>query len=273
MARKYTNEFKVGIFVLICLAGLFYLTYRTGKFKIRKKGYNIFVVFNEVSGLEKNAPVMLNGLEVGKVEDMGVRYENGRTRILLRLWIKEGVKIGANPKVSIKTLGLMGEKYIQITAQEGNRFIHPGTRLYGKGPQDLDQLMEMAEVISKSAHQLLEEIDSLTKSLNSTLEENKDSIFNIIKNLELTSTNFKEFSEDIKRHPWKLLFKTKERKPRSKKVRAKAGTLNPVSVESFSSGWSSLDSSGTSKESGFSLVPKSRSLHSQEKEHLGGESK
>ena len=188
--KKYGNEFKVGLFVILCLLGFFYLTYSTGKLDIKKKGYNIYVVFDQVAGLQNKAPVMLNGLEVGKVEDIRLSYDQDSTKITLRLWLDSAAKVRENPEIAIKTLGLMGEKYIQISSTEGENFIQPEAVVIGKPYVDLDALMA---------------------SVNTTLDANKDSIGAIIKNFESTSKNFEEFSADVKRHPWKLLFRTKEK--------------------------------------------------------------
>jgi len=208
--KKYSNEFKVGIFIILCVAGLLYLTFSTGKVGIKKGGYNIFVVFDEIAGLEKKAPVMLNGLEVGKVEEIKPSYDSDSTHIILKLWLSDEAKIRENPAVSIKTLGLMGEKYIQISSSKGANFIQPESTLEGKPYMDLDTITEQAEGISN-------EIKKLAASLNFTLENNQDEISRIIANLEATSKNFEEFSQDIKWHPWKLIFKTKEKKPTDKK--------------------------------------------------------
>lgn len=189
--KKYTNEFKVGLFILLCIAGLLYLTFSTGKMNFKKGGYNIYVLFDETAGLENKAPVRLNGFEAGKVDDIKINYENGLTRIMLKLWLQDGARVRENAKVSIKTLGLMGEKYIQISSSGGADFIKPDTMLQGEPYLDLDKLLA---------------------SVSGTVEENKDSIAAIVKNLETTSKNFEEFSGDIKRNPWKLLFRTKEKK-------------------------------------------------------------
>lgn len=210
--KRYSNEFKVGFFVIVCLLGLFYLVYSTGKLDIKKEGYHIYVVFDEVAGLEKKAPVMLNGLEVGKVDDIKISYENGRTQIILKLWLNDPAKIRENPIVSIKTLGLMGEKYIQISSSAGSDFIKPETKLMGKPYRDLDVMMEEAQGIADNVNTLIAEVKNLTANLNVTVEGNQDRIAQIVKNLEATSKNFEEFSADIKAHPWKLLFRQKEKR-------------------------------------------------------------
>jgi len=209
--KKYTNEFKVGLFIVICILGLFYLTYSTGKLDFKKEGYYLYVIFNDIAGLEKKAPVMLNGLEVGKVEEIKVLYDNEKTQVMLKLWLDKSAKIRENPVISIKTMGLMGEKYIQIASSVGGNFIAPETILYGKPYLDLDALMEEVEAISKNASLLTEELKKLAVNLNYTVASNQDRISQIIQNLEATTKNFEEFSADIKRNPWKLLFKTKEK--------------------------------------------------------------
>lgn len=214
--KKYTNEFKVGLFIVFCIAGLFYLSYSTGKLNIKKPGYNIYVTFNEVSGLEKKAPVMLNGLEVGKVNDISISYDNDRTQLILKLWLEKEAKIRENPKIAIKTLGLMGEKYIQILSSEGKGFIEPEAVLRGNPYLDLDALIEQAQTMSKD---ITKELRALVVNLNSTVGENQDNISHIVQNLEAASKNFEEFSADIKKYPWKLLIKTKEKNKKKEKQR------------------------------------------------------
>ncbi len=206
--KKYTNEFKVGLFVIFCLAGLFYLTYSTGKLDIRKKGCHIYVVFSETAGIKNKSPVMLNGYEVGKVDGIRFSYDEDKTRTILQLWLDDTAKVRVNPVVSIKTLGLMGEKYIEIASTEGKDFLRPGAVVEGKPFMDLDDMMEQAQALSKN---ISEQVNKLLANINGTLGENKESVAAIIKNLEQASKNFEDFSSDIKRHPWKLLFKTKEK--------------------------------------------------------------
>jgi len=186
--KKYTQEFKVGLFVILCLIGLAYLVLSTGKVTFGQEGYHIYVVFDEVAGLDKKAPVMLNGFEVGKVEDIVLGYDQDRTFLTLKLWLKKDVRVSDDAEVSLKTLGLMGEKYIQISSAGNGSCVAAGETLEGRPYAD---------------------IDTLVTSLNSLMDDNKDRISAIAENMEATSKNFEEFSEDLKKHPWKLLFKPK----------------------------------------------------------------
>ena len=217
--RKFGNEVKVGIFFILCVVGLFYLILSTGKLHVRDEGYNVFVVFQDVAGIQKNSPVMVNGLEVGRVQEIDVTYPEGKTQVKLKLLIGSDIKIWENPKVSIKTLGLMGEKFIQISSAKGDAFVEPGAVLEGTPSMDLDVLLEEAEgltgnvdMLIGNVNELTDEVKKLAKNLNYTVEENQDSITRIIENLEASTQNFEEFSADIKRNPWKILHKTKEKK-------------------------------------------------------------
>jgi phospholipid/cholesterol/gamma-HCH transport system substrate-binding protein len=209
---------SVGSATIECARGITGVL-RTGKLDIKKDGYAIFVSFDDIAGLEKKAPVLLNGFTVGKVDDMKLSYGNERTRVTLMLTLDRGIKIREGAVVAIKTLGLMGEKFIKITSGAGPGFIRPGSTLEGKPFGDLDSLMEEAQGISKGIDELVgnlnslsKDVQALTRNLNGTVEGNLDRITEILKNVEATTKNFEEFSQDIKAHPWKLLFKTKEKK-------------------------------------------------------------
>lgn len=198
--KKYGNEFKVGVFFLVAVLGLAFLTFRTGKINFHKKGYNVYVVFEDIAGLDLKAPVLLNGYEVGEVEAIEVVFEDGQTNIILTLLIEDGIKILSEPQVSIKTLGLMGEKFIQISSYQGDDFIEPGSILKGQPYIDMD-------VLIANVNSLTDEVKNLTGRLGGIVSDNQDSIGEMIKNLEAASKNMEEFTEDIKAHPWKLLFK------------------------------------------------------------------
>ncbi|MCX5716609.1 MAG: hypothetical protein NTV07_07210 [Candidatus Omnitrophica bacterium] len=67
------------------------------------------------------------------------------------------------------------------------------------------------------------DLRKLTQDVDETLTGNRGKIDEIIANMNETSKNFKEFSDDIKHNPWKLLMKTKEKKPREEPKQEKSG--------------------------------------------------
>ena len=69
--------------------------------------------------------------------------------------------------------------------------------------------MKKAESISDTLDKTLGEVKALAGNLNGVVSDNKTRVDNIASNLEQTAVNFKDFSEDIKQHPWKLLSRGK----------------------------------------------------------------
>ena len=220
--KKWTNEFKVGAFIILCILGFIYMTYSTGKLDIKSdKGYFVNVVFEESAGLGPKAPVMLNGLEIGKVDDITPSYKDGKTQITLKIWLENKAKIREGSEISIKMMGLMGEKYVQITSSDNSEFVASGSTLIGEKYVDLDVLIRnlnsIAEENRKDINSAIQNFDELLENLNNIASDNKDGLRQTIENFEVTSQNFEEFSDDLKRNPWKILFKAKEVPPETKK--------------------------------------------------------
>lgn len=111
--KKYSLEFSVGIFVLIGLACLGYLTIKLGKMEVfGADGYTLTARFSSVAGLRTGASVEIGGVPVGKVTDIALakNYTAGVT-----LLINNGVELSDDSIASIKTSGLIGDKYVSIS--------------------------------------------------------------------------------------------------------------------------------------------------------------
>ncbi len=207
--KKYGNEFKVGLFFLICVFGLAAITIRTNKVNFKKKGYHIYVIFEDISGLEKEASVLLNGVDAGKVENIESVYIADKTKVKLTVYLNNGVEIRENPKISIKSIGFMGEQCLQISSLEGKKLVNPGALIKGEPCTDIGTIM-------KNVDNLTKQVNELTSNLNYVVEDSKNTISQMVLNLESASKNLEEFTLDIKKHPWKLLYKNKEEKEKEK---------------------------------------------------------
>ena len=207
--RSITNELKVGVLVVVCILVLAGLLYKTGSFDFKKEGYKVKVLFNVVSGVQRNAPVRLAGVEIGQVKDIELSYANG-TKVAVTLWLGEGAKLRKDSKAYITALGLMGEKYIEISpGSENAPYLKTGETINGEDPLEFDALARKGENIADALEETLANIKALARNSNAVVTDNKDKIDAIFENLEQTTANFKEFSEDIKRNPWKLMSKGK----------------------------------------------------------------
>jgi phospholipid/cholesterol/gamma-HCH transport system substrate-binding protein len=213
MSKILTNEVKTGFVVILCVGILAGLTIMAGNFKLFQESYNINAVFSNSSGIEKDATVRLSGVEVGKVENVQLVYrKEGDTAILIKLELNESAKIREGAKASVTTLGLMGEKYIELTPGDtGSPFIRPGATIQGKDPIDIDAIIEQATSTMAVAKETMTNISSLVKNLDNAIADNRPNIDEIMNNLRRTTDNLEEFTDDIKHNPWKLLVKGKEK--------------------------------------------------------------
>jgi len=79
-----SSEAKVGLFVLVALIILGYMSFRVGEYGFGlKKGYPVNVVFDDATGLEKDASVQIAGVEVGRVESISLK--DGKGLVTLRI--------------------------------------------------------------------------------------------------------------------------------------------------------------------------------------------
>lgn len=244
---KVSNELKTGIAVVLSLGVLLFALYKTGDIDISKEGYLIKTEFNDIDGVKRFAPVRLAGVEVGEVRDIQVEFREDATVVVVDLWINNKTKIREDAIAAISTIGLMGEKYVEIKSGISKSFVSNGSSIQIEEPVKLDQLIKKAESamdevnaalleIKKAAMQanqmmtkaepkietILANLDtilddsrpklqSIFSNLDGLLDVNRPKLNRIFDNFTDTSEFFKEFSEDIKYHPWKVLAKGKDK--------------------------------------------------------------
>jgi phospholipid/cholesterol/gamma-HCH transport system substrate-binding protein len=137
--KKFDIELAVGIFIIAGIVCLGYLSIRVGQMEIvGGKDYDIFAVFSNSGGLKPGSSVMIAGVPVGKVRE--VTLENYQARIVLSL--EEHIEIQDDAVASIKTRGLIGEKFVNITPGGSETIIPPGGRIRETLPAvDVEQLI------------------------------------------------------------------------------------------------------------------------------------
>jgi len=197
--KSISFEVKVGIFILIGLITLFIMIFSIGDIYFIRPGYRIKVIFNFANGIGMNAPVRVAGIESGEVDNIRIYYDSReqRTKVELSAWIKKDVPIEEDAKAVINTLGLLGEKYLEIFPGESKRFLKEGSELVGVDPVSTESMTA----------DLKEVLDSM-KVVMSRLETGEGTIGKFLTD-EGVYNNIEEFTEDIKRNPWKLMNKPK----------------------------------------------------------------
>lgn len=143
--KKYTMETIVGIFVIIGLICIGYMTVKLGKVDILgDNSYSLIANFTTVAGLRIGSPVHILGIDVGSVERITMDQENQKAVVKLR--VKKDIKIYDDAIASIKTQGLIGDKYLNIDPGGG------GDILKNNGViTDTQAAVDVEELISKYA--------------------------------------------------------------------------------------------------------------------------
>lgn len=112
--KKFTHQTVVGIFVVIGLVVIGYMTVQLGDVSlIGDTTYPLYAEFTSVSGLRPGNPVEMFGMEVGEVASFRMDQEN--QVVVTELKINNGVTVYDDAIASIKTSGLIGDKYVKIT--------------------------------------------------------------------------------------------------------------------------------------------------------------
>lgn len=140
------SQVKIGIFIvvaLLILAGGVLLMGNKTKMFIPKG--SISLIMTDVAGLKVGAPVWLAGMDVGIVTAIGFEHPERSNEVEVMLEVADTAlkKIGRDSIITIKTRGLMGEKYVDITPSRKVVAI-PETRLYGTNVPRLDDVMQKA---------------------------------------------------------------------------------------------------------------------------------
>ena len=204
---KITNEIKTAVVVISAIAVGVIFWAKTTDFKT--KPYRIKTYFNYAEGVKSDSIVKLSGIDVGRVEKITFQYLP-ETKIELVLTINDIAKFHEDSVAFISTSGMIGDAYVGITPGSPDKpFAKDGSTLASEDPVEMRKLMKKADAISENLDKTLAEVKTLASNVNNVVSDNKARIDDIASNLEATSVNFKEFSEDIKHHPWKLLMKGK----------------------------------------------------------------
>jgi len=240
--KKGNLELKVGVFVIVALGVLTFLVFKAGDFYLRP-GYTIRMVFNSVSGIDKDSPVRFAGVTVGQVRDVHViRSPEGQTEVELVARVDQGTFIEEDADARISSLGLLGEKYVEILpGKNGAKVLSDGSTLLGKSAFGTDQIIESGsrlinkmeftidnvnEVVAdpkfkSSVKNTFSNAEGVTKNLSEASDDLKDamksakivlgrlrdgegSIGRLLKD-ETIAKDLEAFVKDIKAHPWKLL--------------------------------------------------------------------
>lgn len=143
MVKKTFIETAVGVFVLIGLMCVGYLTIKLGKMElIGDNYYYLQARFQNATGVKKGAQVEIAGVQVGQVDDIAL--DPKRQVALLRLKIQKGVQLSDDVIASVKTAGLIGDRYIKLSPGGSDSLLKNGDTI-----TETESALDIEELVSK----------------------------------------------------------------------------------------------------------------------------
>jgi phospholipid/cholesterol/gamma-HCH transport system substrate-binding protein len=149
--KKSSVEMVVGVFVLIGLVCVAYLTIKLGKMEwMGENHYLLSARFDSVSGLRPGAGVEMAGVQIGQVDSINLDVET--MQALIQLKIQKQIQLSNDVIASVKTAGLIGDKYINIIPGGSEMMLKPGDTII-----DTESALDIEELISKYVFGSVEE--------------------------------------------------------------------------------------------------------------------
>jgi len=142
--KQRTLEFVVGLFVLAGLAAVLYLALQVGGARfLDRDAYTLRARFSNVSGLNEGSAVRIAGVRKGTVADIEL---NDRFYAIATLRLEGSLKLSDGTIASVKTSGLIGDKYVSLSPGGGGMPLKPGDMII-----DTEPALDIEDLIRKFA--------------------------------------------------------------------------------------------------------------------------
>lgn len=143
--KKYANETWVGLFMTIGLICVGYLALELGHLSLfGSDSYPLTARFSRISEIHAGSPVTMMGIDIGQVA--AVSIDQKQRQAVVRFRVRNGIEIYSDAIASIKTQGLIGEKYLDIDAGGAGDLLKPGGTITDTVPP-----LDLTDLIGKYA--------------------------------------------------------------------------------------------------------------------------
>lgn len=189
--RSMTPEVRVGLLTIIAGLALLYLSLKTAGMTIFQRGeaMSFTIYFNSVAGIEERAKVKLSGVEIGYIS--GIDLADSKAMITVSL--TRPADIRADATATIRTAGLLGERYIEIVqGKKTSPLLKNGETLTRS--EDAAEISEMMAKLSDA----MDDIKAITRSIKNAVGtmEGEQSLKNILKNIDMASANLEAMLDE-----------------------------------------------------------------------------
>lgn len=139
--KRTSLEAWVGVFVAVGLLAVGYLTVKLGRMELLQGDYYVLRArFQNVTGLKAGSSVEIAGVPVGRVAEISINEKDFAALVTMK--IQRGVKLTEDTIASIKTQGLIGDKFVKLSPGGASTVLKPGeTMVETESAIDLEELI------------------------------------------------------------------------------------------------------------------------------------
>ncbi len=195
---KINNETKIGIMALVSIALLvigFNFLKGTGLFK---KETHIYARYQDVQGLVSSNPVMINGMQVGRIANL----DGGKDMkaITVTVSLTKDVNIPSN-SLAVINPNLLGSPTMEIQLGDAHTYLKSGdTLLTTLSGGAFDEAMKLINPVLYEVRNAVKSLDSVLTTITGVFDTHtKNSIKSMLDNLNLASASFVVTSESLKK--------------------------------------------------------------------------
>ncbi|OGW28654.1 MAG: hypothetical protein A2X56_00500 [Nitrospirae bacterium GWC2_57_13] len=198
------SEIRAGAFLLTAFVVLTVMVFTVSDLEsIFRKKREVRVLFSYSDGIEKNAPVRYSGTKVGKVKEVRVASEYG-DKVEVRLSVYQRTVVKEDTRAAIKTLGIVGGKYVELSAGSPNaRPLADDAVIMGEESLKLEDLTKIGHSVALKLKSIADNLDSMlgdpaiARSLKATVRNLEE----VTGNVKVMTGNKEEVAAGLKRLP------------------------------------------------------------------------
>ncbi len=184
------NEFKVGLMALATLASIVVMSF---KITSNQSGFGDYIpyrtIVSDASGIFPKTPIKVAGINAGRIKNI----ELTGNQALINFEVLESIKIPSDSKLKIKTVGFLGDKYLEISVGKGD------DRLDSMGFLIAEEAGGMENLV-KDASDVLQDVKVITKSIKDSLapEGERPALKRIMENVDEMVINARDATSSLK---------------------------------------------------------------------------
>ena len=135
-------EMAVGVFVFIGLLAVGWLAIIVGQVGgLGQSGYTLTADFDDAGGVRQGGDIMMAGVIIGRVDSVQLQ-DNDHAAMILR--INDGIQITEDAFASVRTKGIIGDRYIRVTQGSEEEFLEAGAEI-----EETESAINIEDLISK----------------------------------------------------------------------------------------------------------------------------